>query len=51
MRRQRRSEVPLECLDNYLGRIQAMATRQEWYDSYNTAIRVTRIAPPGVFPE
>jgi hypothetical protein len=25
----------------YLGRIQAMGYTQEWYDSYNTAIRVT----------
>jgi hypothetical protein len=28
-------------LDKYLDRIQAMGYTQEWYDSYNTAIRVT----------
>jgi PPOX class probable F420-dependent enzyme len=34
------SEVP-GMLDKYLGRIQAMGYTQEWYDAYNTAIRVT----------
>ena len=38
------SEVP-GMLDKYLGRIQAMGYTREWYDSYNTAIRVTRNAP------
>ncbi len=28
-------------LDKYLGAITAMGYTQEWYDSYNTAIRVT----------
>jgi PPOX class probable F420-dependent enzyme len=28
-------------LDKYLGQIQAMGYTQEWYDTYNTAIRVT----------
>jgi PPOX class probable F420-dependent enzyme len=34
------SAVP-ELLDKYLGTITAMGYTQEWYDSYNTAIRVT----------
>jgi PPOX class probable F420-dependent enzyme len=34
------SAVP-RMLDKYLGRIQAMGYTQEWYDSYNTAIRFT----------
>ena len=28
-------------LDKYLDRIQAMGYAQEWYDAYNTAIRIT----------
>jgi PPOX class probable F420-dependent enzyme len=34
------SEVP-GMLDKYRGRIEAMGYTQEWYDGYNTAIRVT----------
>jgi PPOX class probable F420-dependent enzyme len=34
------SELP-GMLDKYLPRIQAMGYTQEWYDAYNTAIRVT----------
>jgi PPOX class probable F420-dependent enzyme len=34
------SEVP-GLLGKYLDRIQAMGYTKEWYDSYNTAIRVT----------
>ena len=34
------SQVP-GLLDKYLGQIQSMGYTQEWYDAYNTAIRVT----------
>jgi PPOX class probable F420-dependent enzyme len=34
------SEFP-GMLDKYLDRIQAMGYTQEWYDAYNTAIRIT----------
>jgi PPOX class probable F420-dependent enzyme len=34
------SELP-GMLDKYLPQIQAMGYTQEWYDAYNTAIRVT----------
>ena len=36
-------------LDKYRDTIASMGYTQEWYDSYNTAIRVTRNAP-GPFP-